>query len=130
MPRQSISCFRSTGALPIPTRRCSAIVPATQPRPPRQRKTSLPALKEAHEWTLDFPFEEAAEDLRDTPRACHKAVFTDAPTYLQLATATDPPKVTKAPPPKLYKPDCKKHSKCHCTLFSKEVVGFFDVTKY
>ena len=43
--------------------------------------------------------------------------------------------VNKAPPPTLkWKPksaasQCKKHSKCHCQLFSQQVEGFFAVTK-
>merc|ERR1712051_522944 len=52
---ESVSCYRSAGAVPIPTRRSSVIEP--KPKPPKPRKLSLPesfAESALMNWSLEM----------------------------------------------------------------------------
>merc|ERR1719266_13458 len=57
---ESVSCYRSTGAVPIPTRRCSAII-SSAPKLPKPRKTSVPELplRSAELALMNWSLEEA-----------------------------------------------------------------------
>ena len=125
---QSVSCFRSTGAVNIPTRRCSTIVNRPPPPPP-PRKASMPeplCLQTARVHPLEPFVEEELKPIRKLllpadPNDVHVSVQEDA-----LEVIVYDPKVSKAPPPR-YKHQCVKHSKCHCNLFSTHVEGFFTI---
>jgi len=123
---ESVSCYRSAGAVPIPTRRCSVIEP--KPKPPKPRKLSLPesfAESALMNWSLEMaPILEAGHG-----KAIKIHAVTDEDGYVDCPNVHDAPVVSKAPPKKLVKNDCTKHTKCHCALFSKQVSGFFDVAK-
>lgn len=123
-----MSCFRSTGAVNIPTRRCSTITPRpTLPPPPR--KASMPeplALQTAQTVPLE-PFEDGEL------KPIRKLLLPISSDEVAISVQEDDkeviiydPKVSKAPPAR-YKHQCVKHSKCHCHLFSQHVDGFFTV---
>lgn len=124
----SVSCYRSTGAVPIPTRRCSTIVNGT-PKLPKPRKTSVPELqlRSAELALMNWSLEEAPIFEAGLGLAVRINAVTDDDGYVTCPTVHDAPEVSKAPPKKLVKNDCTKHSKCHCAIFSKNVAGFFDV---
>lgn len=125
---QSVSCFRSTGAVPIPTRRCSTVLNGTLPKFPKPRKTSLPELLLR---TADFQMLEPLEEVDhfEELEAGVRSKISVIDDWTVRAEASDPPHVSMGPPKKVKKNDCKKHTKCHCALFSQQVAGFFDVRK-
>ena len=113
--------------MPIPTRRCSAIV-TTVPKLPPVRKTSMPELplRMAELQELETVREEQCSFLAE-PAGVVRLEPRDMDIFYAEPVISEPPSVAKAPPPRMQKNDCKKHSKCHCALFSQKIEGFFDV---
>jgi len=95
---ESVSCYRSAGAVPIPTRRCSVIEP--KPKPPKPRKLSLPesfAESALMNWSLEMaPILEAGHG-----KAIKIHAVTDEDGYVDCPNVHDAPVVSKAPPKKL-----------------------------
>merc|ERR1719266_124893 len=107
---ESVSCFRSTGAVPIPTRRCSTI--DNRPKIPKPRKTSMPDLQTAESALMNWSLEEAPilEGGHGVAVKIHAVIDEDG--YVTSPTFHDAPVVSKAPPKKLVKNNCEKHSRC------------------
>lgn len=74
------------------------------------------------------PLMEEAEYLEplDTARRLRVSITADPTTS---ATVVEPPNTLLSPAKKPARPECIKHSKCHCALFSQQIAGFFDIAK-
>ena len=147
-----MSCFRSSGAMPIP-RQIPPMVPAPPPKP---RKLELPSTQEAQEIDLNVPIE-TVEDLPcfDTSSLEHTLTISKVPRLtrcmiiphdkvidiingfkgisediiLRNRPSKLPGQQRPPPPPSEYMTSsCTKHSRCHCNLLSKDVNDFFSVT--
>merc|ERR1719468_556 len=129
---ESVSCFRSTGSVNIPTCRCSTIIESTAPKPPKPRRVSMPVqplLQIAEQPEVQIWRDENCSAIPDMVSAV-RTQPQDMDIFYSNALVRDPPVVAKAPPERKTKAnDCKKHSKCHCALFSQKVAGFFDVSR-
>merc|ERR1711997_187511 len=98
---ESVSCYRSTGAVPIPTRRCSTIVNGTVPKAPKPRKTSMPNLQLAESALMNWSLEEAPIMEAGHGLAVNIDAVIGEDGYVTSPTVHDAPVVSKAPPKKL-----------------------------
>ena len=145
---QVVSCFRSSGAMPIPKVQPKIKLP---PPPPKPRKLELPSTQEAKEIDLniemetteDIPeFEYWEENLTETvvPRLT-RCMIIPHPKIIDIINGfrglnedvilrNRSAKIHKPPPPpsEYMTSSCEKHTRCHCNLLSKNVNNFFGVT--
>ena len=145
---QVVSCFRSSGAMPIPKVTPNIKLP---PPPPKPRKLELPSTHEAQEIDLDIEmetteelpeFEYWEEHLTETvvPRLT-RCMIIPHPKIIDIIKSfrgineevilrNRGSKIHKPPPPpsEYMTSKCEKHTRCHCNLLSKNVNDFFSVT--
>ena len=134
---QVVSCFRSSGSMPIPK---TAALPSTTflAPPPRPRDPTppppLPAPKTHQAKELDLTIQESRadplpKDASQQAATAQAEVTVTGREIVHQATVGSPVTVVECPPPPKpkKKQSCKKHSRCHCDLLSMKVDDFFDV---
>ena len=137
---QTVSCFRSTGSMPVP-RPVTLILPNYLPHQNRNKrkiaeetatKTAHLVLQHATIETCQQQDQQTAtegtfEDLAiDTQKASEVIVKSEAENVIKKNLVKiincEAPPVKKEPEQR-----CKKHSRCHCDLLSLETTDFFTI---
>ena len=146
MMLQTVSCFRSTGSMPVP-RPVSLIIPHYLPHRESKKRRSLEeppeprlelVLRHATVHTLDTAQLHTAGDTGDSGEAvaCEARARTQEEARLESVIKPAPVKIINPPPPPEPEPGpeppkreqkCKKHSRCHCDLLSLETTDFFTI---
>ena len=143
---QTVSCFRSTGSMPVP-RPVSLIIPHYLPHRDSKKRRSLEeppeprlelVLRHATLLTLDPAQLHTAGDTADSGEvaACEARARTQEeprlesvikPATVKIINPPPPPEPEPAPEPPKREQKCKKHSRCHCDLLSLETTDFFTI---
>jgi len=87
-------------------------------------------LRNAESAMMHWSMEETSFLEANPGELVHAEAVTDEDGYVTCPNFHDPPEVHKAPPQKNSNKNCNKHTRCTCAMFSKQLVGFFDVGKY
>ena len=140
---QTTSCFRSTGSVPIP--RPAQLhfnsVPIRKKKKVDAKPLPEPTVRKVEVSNVEIGAEETTCPIPETDIQYLSAEITDVqglesvdrvfqPTVLlSEPTETVADTVPELPPkkPSENPQSCRKHSRCHCHLFSKETEGFFAV---
>jgi len=119
-----VSCYRSSGAMPIP--RQAAVIknpPKWSPKiPPKIPTLNLQAHSESQEDVLEEVVEEFQSDEVEIDTADVEEVKNDLIKAVVVEVKVEAP-----PPAKAKQQSCKKHSRCHCDLLSLETTEFFTI---
>jgi len=136
-----VSCFRSTGSMPVP-KPVTMILPAYTPHRPRnKRKVMEEALERKElifkhadtEETCDIIYETV--DIITELKCQENIEITVIEHYLSALAKVTEVKVLSCDPEPLKPPplkkkeaqSCKKHSRCHCDLLSLDTNEFFSI---
>ena len=140
---QTVSCFRSTGAMPVP-RPVTMIIPHYLPHRQKPRVRAEQEAEKREELvirhaevveTAETVFREAdVMESEETTQSCEASVsVTESVTEVVTRTVMviqepeEPAPLPEPVKPKKREQSCKKHSRCHCDMLSLETTGFFDL---
>jgi len=140
---QTTSCFRSTGSVPIP--RPAQLhfnsVPIRKKKKVDTKPLAEPTIRKVEVSSVEIGEEETTIPIPETDIQYLSAEIADIQglesidrifqpmVLLSEPTETVADTVPELPPKKAAEnpQSCRKHSRCHCHLFSKETEGFFSV---
>ena len=137
MSFQAVSCFRSTGSMPV-ARPVTMIIPNYLPHKERhKRKITDETAEKKQELVLKHAtveelnscdFTSASNvDCEEEPLFCN-AVTSVADHKLETVIKPMTLKLINCEPEKPKQEQrCKKHSRCHCDLLSLETTDFFTI---
>ena len=135
---QTVSCFRSTGSMPVP-RPVTLILPNYLPHKTRnKRKIAEESAVKTSQLVLQRATEETCEEVNlVTTETLQDSNHDEPHTATQLTVHSEAVNVIKKNTLKVInceeaqKPQqeqrCKKHSRCHCDLLSLDTRDFFTI---
>ena len=149
-----MSCYRSSGSVQIPRptpQHFNSFLPPLKKKKKVEEKPE-PAIRKAETSNVEFVAEETTPMTHDNDDASEADVADVLNEIIETAAIFSSPKilfcepepadeVPDLPPKRIPDEDsskpvpakksnesgCRKHSRCHCSLFSKETDGFFAV---
>ena len=141
---QTVSCYRSTGAMPVP-RPVTMIIPHYLPHRDKPRVKAEQEAEKREELVIKHAeMMEMTEDVREEAvmdsdviiESCEASIsvtesvmerMTRTVTVIQEPEEPEPAPLPEPVKPKKREQTCKKHSRCHCDMLSLETTGFFDL---
>lgn len=137
-----VSCFRSTGSMPVP-KPVTLVIPNYTPHQQRNKRKVVEEAIEVTELVFKHATihetEDVEEEIVDTLTSTHsketKVIIRDTDTeMLEIckvivvdARTCDPEPPSEPVPKKKDNQSCKKHSRCHCALLSLDTSEFFNI---
>eukprot|EP00092_Neocalanus_flemingeri_P032147 GFUD01034939.1.p1 GENE.GFUD01034939.1~~GFUD01034939.1.p1 ORF type:complete len:152 (-),score=45.88 GFUD01034939.1:71-526(-) len=138
-----VSCFRSTGSMPVP-KPVTMILPNYLPHRERNKRKVLENSKKAAELVFKHATIETTEEVQEeTVNTFNEDHFNhdscDVVSDIDIERSDickvtsvnvlqcDPEPPSEPKPKQKDQQSCKKHSRCHCDLMSLETADFFTI---